>query len=75
MPREVFKTEYNFNINSYNNKLFNVTIKNLTDFIEIKAFYQEKEIKKEYMKKYRLDELKQIKILSICDTIEKYLKK
>ena len=67
---EKFKSESNYKINSNKNNSFNITIKNLTSSIEINAFYQDEIKLNEYKEKYRLKKLKEIKFLSICDSID-----
>ena len=67
---EKFKSESNYKINSNKNNLFNITIKNLTSSIEINAFYQDEIKLNEYEEKYRFKKLKEIKFLSICDSID-----
>lgn len=67
---EKFKAEYKCQIISNKNKPFSLTIKNLSNFLEINAFYQAIFQKKEYTKKYSFGELKEIRFLSICDTID-----
>ena len=67
---EKFKAEYKCQIISNKNKPFSLTIKNMSNFLEINAFYQAIFQKKEYTKKYSFGELKEIRFLSICDTID-----
>ena len=67
---EKFKSESNYKINSNKNNSFNITIKNLTSSIGINAFYQDEIKLNEYKEKYRLKKLKEIKFLSICDSID-----
>ena len=67
---ESFKAENHSKIKSNRNNIFDITIKNLTNFIEINACYQEEFRKNEYNRRYDLKELKNIKVLTICDTID-----
>ena len=67
---ESFKAENHSKIKSSRNNIFDITIKNLTNFIEINACYQDEFRKNEYNRRYDLKELKNIKVLTICDTID-----
>ena len=67
---ESFKAENHSKIKSNRNNIFDITIKNLTNFIEINACYQDEFRKNEYNRRYDLKELKNIKVLTICDTID-----
>lgn len=62
--------EYICKATSNKGNYFNIAIKNLSNFIEINAFCQDELKKDEYTKKYGLNELKDIKYLSICDSID-----
>ena len=66
----VIKSENHSKIKSNKNNIFDITIKNLTNFIEINACYQDELRKNDYNRRYGLNELKNIKVLSICDTID-----
>jgi hypothetical protein len=67
---EPLNHEYICKVTSNKGNYFNITIKNLSTFIEINAFCQDELKKNEYTKKYGLNELKEIKYLSICDSID-----
>jgi hypothetical protein len=67
---ETLKDEYHSKIKSNKNNTFDVTIKNLTNIIEINACYQDEFRKNDYIRKYNFNELKYIKYLSLCDTID-----
>jgi hypothetical protein len=67
---ESLKDEYHSKIKSNKNNTFDVTIKNLTNIIEINACYQDEFRKNDYIRKYNFNELKYIKYLSLCDTID-----
>ena len=67
---ESFKAENHSKIKSSRNNIFDLTIKNLTNFIEINACYQGEFRNNEYNRRYDLKELKNIKVLTICDTID-----
>lgn len=71
---ESFKAENHSKIKSSRNNIFDITIKNLTNFIEINACYQDEFRKNEYNRRYDLKELKNIKVLTICDTIDEIYK-
>ena len=67
--KDIFnESKYNINSNKGNN--FIITIKNLTSFIEINADYQNNIELIQFNKKYSLKNLKEIKFLSICDSID-----
>ena len=71
---ESFTAENHSKIKSNRNNIFDITIKNLTNFIEINACYQDEFRKNEYNRRYDLKELKNIKVLTICDTIDEIYK-
>ena len=60
---ETLKDEYHSKIKSNKNNTFDVTIKNLTNSIEINACYQDEFRKNDYIRKYNFNELKYIKYL------------
>ena len=68
--QEILKSESKYNINSNKGNSFNIIIKNLTYFIEITANNQDNKELNQFTKKYSLLNLKEIKFLSICDTID-----
>ena len=68
--QDIFKAESKYNINSNKGNNFIITIKNLTSFIEINADYQNNKELNHFNKKYSLKNLKEIKFLSICDSID-----
>ena len=68
--QDIFKAETKYNINSNKGNNFIITIKNLTSFIEINADYQNNKELSHFNKKYSLKNLKEIKFLSICDSID-----
>ena len=67
---EPLSHEYICKVTSNKGNCFNISIKNLSKFIEINAFCQDELKKDEYTKKFELNELKEIKYLSICDSID-----
>ena len=67
---ESLKDEYHTKIKSNKNNTFDVTIKNLTNILEINACYQDEFKKNDYIRKYNYNELKYIKYLSLSDTID-----
>ena len=67
---ESLKDEYHTKIKSDKNNTFDVTIKNLTNILEINACYQDEFKKNDYIRKYNYNELKYIKYLSLSDTID-----
>ena len=68
--REEFKAESKYNIKSNKGNTFTIIIKNLTSFIEINAICQNNIEINKLTKKYSLLNLKKIKFLSICDSID-----
>ena len=67
---ESLKDEYHTKIKSDKNNTFDVTIKNLTNILEINAYYQDEFRKNDFIRKYNYNELKYIKYLSLSDTID-----
>ena len=68
--QEILKAESKYNINSNKGNSFNIIIKNLTYFIEITASNQDNKELNQFTKKYSFLNLKEIKFLSICDSID-----
>ena len=64
------KAENTFNITSNKNNNFIVIFSNISNYIHVKSHFIKEQIKKEYEKVYFLDELKNNKYLSICDSID-----
>ena len=68
--QEMLKAQSKYNINSNKGNSFNIIVKNLNSFIEITANYQDNKEINQFSKKYSLLNLKEIKFLSICDSID-----
>ena len=70
---EPLKPGHKCKVTSNKGNTFSIEIKKLSNFIEINAFclfYQDDMKSNDFTKKYGLDELKEIKYLSVCDTID-----
>ena len=67
---ETIKMEKEYSLKSDKNHLFKIYFKNFSSYIEIDSFFQDEFLKHEYTKKFYLEELKQNKYLSICDSID-----
>ena len=64
-----FKEEKIYSINS-ENKIYNLNIKNFNSFILFYCFYMFEDNKYEFEKKYYLEEFKNNKYLSICESLD-----
>ncbi len=69
ITKEEINAEDSYTINSDKNHSFNITFQNLNSTIRILASYQDDIIKHNYEKELTLNELKQNKYLSTCETI------
>ena len=63
-----------YTIKSNKNNSFNIKITNYSSFLEINAFLKEDCTKKEFTKKFYLEELTKNKYLSLCDNINEIYK-
>ena len=69
ITKEEIKAEDSYTINSDKNHSFNITFQNLNSTIRILASYQDDIINHNYEKELTLNELKQNKYFSTCETI------
>ena len=69
LAEEKLKEEKKFTINS-ENKIYNLDMINFNSFIKFYCFYLTEDNKREFEKKYFLEEFKSNKYLSICDSID-----
>jgi len=64
------KEENTFNIISDKGNSFAINLKNYSQFILINSFFQKNGLKTEYEKKFVLNDFKNNKLLSICESID-----
>ena len=70
IDEDILKNESKYIINSNKNNCFNIFIRNLASYIEIKASYQNIIKMEEFKEKFSLIKLKENKYLSICESID-----
>ena len=68
--KNIVKEESYFNIKSDKGNTFTINLKNYSQFILINSMFQNNGIKTDYEKKYSLNDFKNNKFLSICESID-----
>ena len=69
-PIAMVKSSKSYQIISNKNNKFYLTIENQSSIINILSYYQDDMVKHNYEKKLKLEELKENKYLSLCDSID-----